>query len=53
MGFKLRRLRQFHCEAVISRLHVRRKLPAQFIKVEIGMQVGENCPAGLDAVYPS
>ena len=53
MGFKLRRLRHFHYEAVIRRLHVRRKFPAQFVEVEIGMQIGENCPAGLDAVYPS
>ena len=42
----------FDGEPIVCRLHIRRELRPQPIKVEVGMEISEDCPSGLNPLYP-
>ena len=48
----MRQAVHFDSEAIICGLHIWRELRPQPIKVEVGMEVREDCPSRLDALYP-
>ena len=48
----MRRAFHFDGEPIVCGLHIRRELRAQSIKVEVGMEIREDCARGLDTLYP-